>query len=201
MRSLRREGEQEGHDALGGAALAGGKQKVARGRQLACQRLVELEAEPRVLSRDLIEREDRQAAQAGRLDGLRVHDMLALSAEADQIARIGEAHHLPPPVAQHLVERHRAGLDLEDVGDGIALGEHKLLGLHPPQRGLGEALLEARRLPAVSGRGNDGRKGEAVVVHAGRRGHGLLLGIGAINLETQENHPRVAAIERPCNEL
>jgi hypothetical protein len=57
-----------------------------------------------------------EAAQAGGLDGLGIHYVLALRAEPDQIARIGEADDLAPTIGEDFVERDGARLDAEDMG-------------------------------------------------------------------------------------
>jgi hypothetical protein len=110
-----RERQQKDGDALHGAALTSSEHEVARGRQLASQCLIELEAEHRVLGSGLAQDRDWQAAHAGRLHGLRIHGMLDLHAESDDIAWIGEAHDLTAAVSQDLVEGDGASLDAVDV--------------------------------------------------------------------------------------
>ena len=98
-----------------------------------------------------MQRRDRQAAQPRRLDRLRVHHMLALCAEANEIARIGKPYDLTPAVIQNPVEGDGACLDAEDMRCGVALGEHELLGLDPAQGRLCEGLFEAAHRTGADG--------------------------------------------------
>ena len=116
-----------------------------------CQGFVELEAERRVLGGGMMQRRDRQAAQPRGLDRLRVHHVLALRAEANEIAGIGKAYDLTPAIIQDLVEGDGACLDAEEMRCGVALGEHELLGLDPAQGRLCEALLEAAHRTGADG--------------------------------------------------
>ena len=99
----------------------------------------------------MMQRRDRQAAQPRRLDRLRVHHMLALRAEADEITGISKAYDLTPAIVQNPVEGDGACLDAEDMRCGVALGEHELLGLDPPQRRLREGLLESAHRTGADG--------------------------------------------------
>jgi hypothetical protein len=78
---------------------------------------------------------DRQGAETRGLGRLRIHRVLALCAEADDIAGIGETHDLAAAVGQDLVESNRTGLDAKDMRGGVALGKYELLGFDSAQRG------------------------------------------------------------------
>lgn len=105
--------------------------------------LIKREAQLGVSRRDPMQRGERHRAEFCRLQRLRVHNIFALEAKADDIAGIGKSQYLAPPILEEPVQRHRAGLDPVDLFDRVALHEHEFLCLDAAKTGLGKTVVQA----------------------------------------------------------
>jgi hypothetical protein len=62
----------------------------------------------------------RQTTQASRLDGLRIHDVLAFDAKPDNVAGKSEADDLAASIGEYAVQGQGAGINAIQVRCGIA---------------------------------------------------------------------------------